>query len=348
MKSEDLRRLVTELSAKTKLEQAVVEKTIRMSQILEDISTKPELSMLAFKGGTALNFIYLKDLKRLSVDLDFNAIGRKDELLEARDRMISPTVNAIAKDMRYTIEVNKSYFRYGYRFHYNNLNGQDDYVKIEISFRDRVCVLPIKECKFQFPQLEKIISVRALSFIELFAEKLRALYTREKGRDLFDVYNAINLVKPSMKNILRKTLIYKLFRAEPPAVFKPKDFIEKVKNFQKKRYDHALENFVLEESQVSYDEAKTKTVKKLEFLHEIDKQDEIFIGLFRCLLGKDVSKDKIKQIREKDDLMKPLDYLYEGKEITKMAKETKLAEISPVIEAPLKKYPWLGNFLRTG
>lgn len=50
-----------------------LEKVLRISDLLEDIFNVKYLGeRLSLYGGTALNFIYLKDIPRLSVDLDFN------------------------------------------------------------------------------------------------------------------------------------------------------------------------------------------------------------------------------------------------------------------------------------
>ena len=50
-----------------------LEKVLRISDLLEDIShVKFLYKRLSLYGGTALNFIYLRDIPRLSIDLDFN------------------------------------------------------------------------------------------------------------------------------------------------------------------------------------------------------------------------------------------------------------------------------------
>ena len=50
-----------------------IEKACRISDILEEMSNVPFMrKRLALYGGTALAFIFLKSVERLSVDLDFN------------------------------------------------------------------------------------------------------------------------------------------------------------------------------------------------------------------------------------------------------------------------------------
>ena len=58
-----------------------------MVQILKDIYSDIELAnYLGFKGGTALMFFY--DLPRFSVDLDFNLIDGREEVVYDKVRKI--------------------------------------------------------------------------------------------------------------------------------------------------------------------------------------------------------------------------------------------------------------------
>jgi predicted nucleotidyltransferase component of viral defense system len=57
----------------------------RLVHALSAIYTDPFLrDRLYLKGGTALNKLYLPGANRLSVDLDFNAVGTKEQVLQER------------------------------------------------------------------------------------------------------------------------------------------------------------------------------------------------------------------------------------------------------------------------
>ena len=57
----------------------------RLATILEAIYHDNFLAERLFmKGGTAINKLYLGETSRLSVDLDFNHIGPKEEVLKER------------------------------------------------------------------------------------------------------------------------------------------------------------------------------------------------------------------------------------------------------------------------
>ena len=64
----------------------LLEKAVRLLDVLDTISTHPYLSdRLALKGGTALN-LFVLDSPRLSVDIDLNYVGAADREEMAADR----------------------------------------------------------------------------------------------------------------------------------------------------------------------------------------------------------------------------------------------------------------------
>ena len=65
-------------AAATSFRPEVLEKVFLLLDLLEAVNAHPELSgKLALKGGTALN-LFLFDVPRLSVDIDFNYISNMD------------------------------------------------------------------------------------------------------------------------------------------------------------------------------------------------------------------------------------------------------------------------------
>jgi len=81
----DIRSISLELG----LDPKYVEKTVRISDVLRKISEVKFLrEKLSLYGGTALNFIHLKGVPRLSIDLDFNyRHSGENEWHEERDRI---------------------------------------------------------------------------------------------------------------------------------------------------------------------------------------------------------------------------------------------------------------------
>src|SRR5437867_1920722 len=75
---------------------SALEKVVRLGEFAADVARHPFLGeILALKGGTALNLCFGSPA-RLSVDLDFNYIGRADREGMLEDR---PKVEAAVKEL---------------------------------------------------------------------------------------------------------------------------------------------------------------------------------------------------------------------------------------------------------
>ena len=72
------RELLRSLAATSGYHPDVLEKVLRLIELLREIDRHPLLTqVLALKGGTSINLFHLK-LPRISVDLDFNYMGQAD------------------------------------------------------------------------------------------------------------------------------------------------------------------------------------------------------------------------------------------------------------------------------
>ena len=162
------------------------EKHYLQSLILTIVSDYP----LVFKGGTYLWLFH--GLSRFSEVLDFTARGtiKKDfpEFISSSLRLYGYE-NEIKriKDNEHGISVG---FMINGPLHTSNKDRCVIYV--EVSGREKV-LLPGIPLKIDFPQYD--IPVKTLSGMnldEVGSEKVRAILTREKGRDIFDLYYLIH------------------------------------------------------------------------------------------------------------------------------------------------------------
>lgn len=138
---------------------------------------------LCFKGGTAMNKIFLNHA-RLSEDLDFTCQGNiesvKDEILR------------ILKDNKDIFPSHSfenqtpSYFRLK-AFYKSYFTGKN-YVILDVNAKASVLLPPIlQDIKHFYEEVPKF-EILTLDITELFAEKIRALVTRNQPRDYFDTY----------------------------------------------------------------------------------------------------------------------------------------------------------------
>lgn len=200
-----------DLANEEKFSTASLEKVIRLIDLLAEIYAHPFLhDRLVLKGGTAIN-IFLLDVPRLSVDIDFNYIGSPDrDTMIAERSTIREVYNRIFKITKYEQEFSENYGSDRYNLWYRNANGNRDRIKVETNFLLRVPVLkPVKSRKKRLFQLLPLPTVKILAAEELFATKIIALLARRAARDLYDVDQLYRVLKADMEQpILRACTIF--------------------------------------------------------------------------------------------------------------------------------------------
>lgn len=248
---------VTQISLEMGVEPRYVEKTLRISDLLLRMSGVRFLKeKLSLYGGTALNFIHLRSVPRLSIDLDFNYrhSGEK-EWYEERDE-IDAHLKRVLNDMGYAdISIQASYPLTRMDVHYANLMKAHDSFKIEIGYMRRMPVMHSDiHGNFLHVGTKERFGVLTPQREELFSNKLATLLSRSSGRDVFDAYmiassdfdrdtlrkclviesmmNGIKLHETDIEGAVRKAAIdsylKNLLRSKPPA-----DIYEAVGTFLK-------------------------------------------------------------------------------------------------------------------
>jgi len=166
---------------------------------------------LVLKGGTTLYKIY--NLNRFSEDLDFTLNRRGLDLT----KNLNKTINSLAligvdgkiKDVeRHANEINvKLYFKGPL---YDGTKESLCFVSLNISSRERI----VEEIKKEMvvPRYREIPSfeIFVMNESEIMAEKVRAIMTRNKARDVYDLWFLLKRgVKPKANLINKKLKIYK-------------------------------------------------------------------------------------------------------------------------------------------
>ncbi len=146
---------------------------------------------LAFRGGTALNKLFFQPAIRYSEDID---------LVQTIDEPIGHTIDLIRSVMDFWLgEPKRSFSSGGVTLAYKTISddGFPIRLKIEINNCEYFMVLGFIDRLFQSASSwhggETIIGTFEIE--ELLGTKLRALYQRRKGRDLFDLYKALTELK---------------------------------------------------------------------------------------------------------------------------------------------------------
>ena len=189
-----------------------------------------EETSLVFKGGTSISKIYA-NFYRLSEDLDFVIPTPITATRQERSRRISPFKKSLSRITRKKSIFNlpeaimghnesTQYVAYITYFSVTNITSEPVKIKIEIGLREELLDPPvIKEARtllidpFRNEPLVPEINVKTLTFMETYAEKLRAALTRRDVaiRDFYDIdYAVTNLNLNLNDNILEKYVVKKL------------------------------------------------------------------------------------------------------------------------------------------
>lgn len=163
-----------------------VEQDLVLSRALVALFSDPLLrSELAFRGGTALHKLHLRPPGRYSEDLDF---------VQVRPGPIGPMLTAVRGALDPWLGNAKYKAGEGratllYRFPSEGPEAVPMRLKIEINAREHFAVLPLRHAPFAVESRWFVGEAGIPTFApeELLGTKLRALYQRRKGRDVFDL-----------------------------------------------------------------------------------------------------------------------------------------------------------------
>ena len=166
-----------------------VEQDLVISRALVEVFRVPELAeALAFRGGTALYKLYLTPAARYSEDIDLVQVraGPIGGTLDRLKSVLDPWLGEPRRDQK------EGRVNLVYRMR-SECTTVPMRLKVEINTREHFAVAdhalsPFEvRCRWFTGQA----AVRTFTLDELLATKLRALYQRKKGRDLFDIWHAL-------------------------------------------------------------------------------------------------------------------------------------------------------------
>ena len=165
---------------------AQVEQDLILSRAIVDIFSNPVLrDSLVFRGGTALHKLYTPLQERYSEDLDFvqKEAGPIGNVLKELHDILNPWLG----EPRWNQTRGRVTFFYRYESEMPPVRKMK--VKIEINTREHTNYMDLAYIPFEISSQwfkgEAVVTSYALE--ELMGTKMRALYQRKKGRDLFDL-----------------------------------------------------------------------------------------------------------------------------------------------------------------
>jgi len=185
---------------------------------------------LAFRGGTALHKLYLKPQPRYSEDID---------LVQIKTGSIGKIIDHIRQALSFLgkgkVETSESMATMKFRFDSEFPPIVSLRLKIETNCREHFTVLGWEQKSFEVKStwFNGECNLITYKLEELLGTKLRALYQRRKGRDLFDLWKAITTSNPNPDLLIKCYKEYMQFSLNKPIPTK-KEFLM---NIEAKRMD---------------------------------------------------------------------------------------------------------------
>lgn len=169
---------------------AQVEQDLAICRALVAIFGQPLLAdALAFRGGTALYKLYLTPALRYSEDID---------LVQVRPERAGPLMGALREVLDPWLgeakwKQTEGRVTFNYRFASEDPTPLLLRLKVEVNTREHFSAHGLRRVPFAVDSrwFTGRCDINTYDLDELLATKLRALYQRRKGRDLFDIAAAL-------------------------------------------------------------------------------------------------------------------------------------------------------------
>lgn len=185
-----------------------IEQDLILSRLIVEIANHDLLGPeLGFRGGTCLHKLHLPTALRYSEDLDYvrTTDGPVGEIVDA----LRDLTTAIGLEERSrSRKINHGMATYVCRAPAEG--GGTIRIKIETNVKETGAFLPREHLDYAVasPWFDGRCQVGTFALDELMATKLRALYQRRKGRDLFDLWHVLVALDADVERIVAGLAYY--------------------------------------------------------------------------------------------------------------------------------------------
>ena len=190
-----------QISKTKKIDQFTVLREILQISFLNYFYKNPESRNLFFKGGTCLKLLY--NSNRFSEDLDFSTNQDRKVLGEiiskALDSLKPEFPEIYFKDVASITGVTEKIYLP------TEITSQPLTIRLDFSQREEVFFPRQNTISTDLP----VLSVSVINYLdekEILSEKVRAIMTRKRGRDLYDLWFLLNKKVEFDKKLIQKKL----------------------------------------------------------------------------------------------------------------------------------------------
>ena len=167
-----------------------VEQDLVVSRAVAELFADTDMhELVAMRGGTVLNKFFFGGGSRYSEDIDLVKVGtgRAGPIFDMMRKRLDPW---LGKPKR---EISEASMKLFYRFTSESDSAVQMRLKVEVNTQENFSVLGYQSLPFEVNSgwFSNKLSVKTFALNELLGTKIRALYQRRKGRDLFDLWYAL-------------------------------------------------------------------------------------------------------------------------------------------------------------
>lgn len=224
---------VSLLAGKLRINESVILREYLQVLFLSKIYSFSGSEKIFFKGGTALHLIF--KTPRFSEDLDFTVELKEEVFLN----FIHKVFENLSEEEEVSFKERKTIA--GKRFLMTaspSIVSYKIFINLDFSFRERVFDSQKSIIDTNYPVLFSSY-VYHLSKEEIFAEKIRAVLTRNKGRDIYDLWFLVSQGVQIKEGLIKEKLKY--YNLEN---IKNEEIIKKIEQFPEKVFIQDLRPFV--------------------------------------------------------------------------------------------------------
>ncbi|EKD57181.1 MAG: hypothetical protein ACD_57C00387G0005 [uncultured bacterium] len=224
-------------SKKYRINQTVIYREYLQLLWLSHFYKQKQSSEIYFKGGTAIHLIY--NAPRFSEDLDFTSEVPQQDL----DNLVNNTLKEVKRNIE--IEIKERKVLAGKTYLLTALPSIlpfKTFVKLDFSFREKVIKPAKSTIETDYPILFTSY-IHHLSKEEIFAEKVRAILSRKKGRDIYDLWYLLTIGTEPNTPLIKEKLAYYNLKFGKNVI---NDLYKKISDFGSENFAKDLAPFVSE------------------------------------------------------------------------------------------------------
>ncbi len=178
-----------------------VEQDLVVSRAVAELFADAGLhELLAMRGGTVLNKFFFGGGSRYSEDIDLVKVGtgKAGPIFDIIRKRLDPWLGSPKS------ELSDASIKLVYRFNSEADPAVKMRLKVEVNTRENFSVLGYRSLPFEVNSawFSNRVHVKTFALNELLGTKIRALYQRRKGRDLFDLWYALTHCECSPEEIV--------------------------------------------------------------------------------------------------------------------------------------------------